>query len=197
MLQHVVTSFLAFVSTNIDDLFILMLFYGSGKVANRAIYAGQFVGIAFLVAVSFLGSLVGLFIDARFIGLLGLFPIYLAVRQAIALLRKSDDEDLETTLKDKYGVLAIAGVTIANGGDNIGVYVPLLAALDTPGKMILVMVFVLMVFVWCWFASQLVRHPKIADSMQKYGHIAMPAVLLLLGIYILAKSRAFTLFGEI
>jgi len=194
MLQNIITSFLAFVSTNIDDLFILMLFFGSGQYLNRDVFAGQYLGISLLVAISFIGSLVGLFIDARYIGLLGFFPIYLAIKQAVALFGDADEQSCELVVNEKRGVLAIAGVTIANGGDNIGVYVPLLATLSATGKVLLLVVFGVMVFVWCWLARRLAGHPSVARSLKRYGHFIMPAVLMLLGIYIIAESGAIALF---
>src|SRR6186713_3379605 len=125
MLQDVVTSVLAFISTNIDDLFVLMLFFGSERFRSGNVFTGQYLGIAFLVVVSFVGTLAGLFIDARFIGLLGLFPMYLATRQIVTLLKRGQDAQIDIAVEQTQGVIAIAGVTVANGGDNIGVYTPL------------------------------------------------------------------------
>jgi cadmium resistance protein CadD (predicted permease) len=188
MLQDFITSFLAFISTNIDDLFILMLFFGSGRFRKRNVFFGQYLGIAFLVVVSFVGSLAGLFIDSRFIGLLGLFPIYLAIKQIVAIFSKRRENDSNIVVEPTHGVLAIAGVTIANGGDNIGVYTPLLATLNVAGKIVFGLMFIIMVFVWCLLANGLSRHTRIAHTLHAYGHIFMPVVLLLLGIYILVES---------
>ncbi|HTF19771.1 MAG TPA: cadmium resistance transporter [Chryseolinea sp.] len=190
MLQEVVTSFLAFISTNIDDLFVLMLFFGSGRIRPRDVFTGQYLGIAFLVIVSFVASLAGLFIDSRFIGLLGLFPIYLAVKQLVKLFSKQHEDESGMAAQTTPGILAIAVVTVANGGDNLGVYTPLLATLSAAGKAVFGMVFLVMVFVWCSLAIGLVRQPRIARTLQAYGHVIMPIVLLLLGLFILYESGA-------
>jgi cadmium resistance transport/sequestration family protein len=195
MVDTFVTSILAFAATNIDDIFILTLFYGSRKYSPSTIIAGQFLGIFFLVGISLLASFIGNFVDARYIGLLGFFPIYLSVRQTIKAFQ-NDDEDgqspkFQTTKRG--GVFAIASVTIANGGDNIGVYVPLLSTFAMGEKLQLVGIFVFMVFLWCYVARYLSRHPLLSDALDKYSHILLPFVLFALGVFILIESRAYTL----
>ena len=77
-METILTSIIAFASTNIDDLFILTLFFGDKRYKPLDIYLGQYLGIIVLIAISVSGSLIGNFIDSKYIGLLGLFPIYLA-----------------------------------------------------------------------------------------------------------------------
>jgi cadmium resistance protein CadD (predicted permease) len=193
MLETIITSILAFVSTNIDDIFLLMLFFGSGKFKSSQIITGQYLGIAALTLASFAGSFIGNLIDPRLIGLLGFFPIYLAVKQIIVLVKGERGEDAAETPQSNLNILAISTVTIANGGDNIGVYIPLLATMDTQGKMLLLIVFAIMVYFWCITAKYLAHHPLLAKSLSRYGHIIMPIVLLALGIFILYESDSFSL----
>lgn len=56
MLNNIITSIVAFASTNVDDIFILMLFYGSRKFKPFKIILGQYLGIAILVITSFIGA---------------------------------------------------------------------------------------------------------------------------------------------
>ncbi|MFL5538288.1 MAG: cadmium resistance protein, partial [Longimicrobiaceae bacterium] len=46
-----------FVSTNIDDIFLLSAFFADGHLRPRSIVAGQFLGIGVLVAASTLAAL--------------------------------------------------------------------------------------------------------------------------------------------
>ena len=59
MLTAIVTAALAFAATNIDDIVLLTMWFGSagGILRGRHIVAGQYVGFAVLVAVSLLGAL--------------------------------------------------------------------------------------------------------------------------------------------
>ena len=196
LLQNLLTSILAFVSTNIDDIFILMLFFGSKKIRTSSIIAGQYLGIGALVAVSLLTSYIGNFVDQRFIGILGLFPIFLAVKQILQLVKPEEQQGEDDDVTLKTSILAVAGVTIANGADNIGVYVPLLTTMTEFAKIQMVMVFIVMTYVWCMMGRYLASRPVIARQLEKFGHIIMPVVLLLLGLFILIESGTFSLLMQ-
>jgi cadmium resistance transport/sequestration family protein len=199
MLQNIVTSFLAFASTNIDDLFILMLLYGSHQYKPSHIITGQYLGISTLVIIALAASFIGAFIDTRYIGLLGLFPVYLGLKQVYELITKQAEESGDQVNLPGKGsdIIAIATLTIANGGDNIGIYVPLLTTLSYIEKIGLVVVFIIMVFVWCQAAKYLAAHPLMAKTLNKYAHVIMPIVLLLLGILIITESRTLTLLNDL
>jgi hypothetical protein len=61
-------------------------------------------------------------------------------------------------------VLAVAGVTIAHGSDNIAIYVPILATQTTVGIFTTVAVFFLLTGVWLVLARWFVRHPALGAS---------------------------------
>jgi cadmium resistance protein CadD (predicted permease) len=88
----------------------------------------------------------------------------------------------------RWKTLAVAGVTIANGGDNLAVYVPLFAR--EPSLVPLnAVVFALMTLVWCWFGSALLRLPHLGVVLIRLSHVVLPTVLVLLGLWILADAR--------
>jgi cadmium resistance protein CadD (predicted permease) len=192
------TSILAFASTNIDDLFILTLFFGNKSFKSAEIFAGQILGISSLIAISLVGSLAGLVVDPAYIGLLGLVPIYLGLKAAWSLFKNEPGVELGDKLNKTEGranVLTVAGVTIANGGDNIGIYVPLFAAMDWMDRSVIITVFLVMTITWCFAAKYLTKHPYVAEALDKYGHLVTPVVLVLLGIYILYESGSFGLLN--
>ena len=194
MIETLLTSIIAFGATNIDDIFILTLLYGSRKYSHLQILTGQFLGIFVLVALSIIISMVGAIVDPRLIGLLGLFPIYLGIRQVIDLLRGRDDrQSSEIQTASSITVLSIALITIANGGDNIGVYVPLFVTLTTSEKIQLCLVFAIMVYIWCVIARYLADHPILRNSLDKYSHRLVPIVLIAIGVFILVESKALSL----
>lgn len=196
-MEIIITSLIAFASTNVDDIFLLTLFYGDKRFRHREILAGQLLGIGTLIAISLAGSLLGLLVAPPYMGLLGLIPIFLGVKGIIALWRNdadADDEDLHTR-KGKSRLLSVAGVTIANGGDNIGIYVPLFATFAWPDKVVMITIFFLMTFVWCFTARYFVKHPYVAKNVERYGHIVTPFVLVALGVYIFYENGTFGLLG--
>lgn len=74
-MEILITSVIAFTSTNLDDIFLLTLFYGNKEFKSKDIIAGQLLGISTLIAVSLIGSLIGLLVPQAYIGLLGLVPM--------------------------------------------------------------------------------------------------------------------------
>lgn len=131
------TSIIAFISTNIDDLFILTLFFGNSRIRPSQIIGGEFLGIIALIVVSMPASLIGLVIDPSYIGVLGLVPIYLGLKGIWQLIGPKEEDETSGQVKtDRNKVLAVAGVTFANGGDNIGIYAPLFGTLGWTGKLL-------------------------------------------------------------
>ena len=188
VLDAIVAGVVSFAATNIDDIFILMLFFAhvGGEFRNWHIVAGQYLGFAALVGLSVLGSLGVLLVPEEWSGWLGLVPIFLGIRVLIKLRNESEDsKPLERT-----GIFGVAAVTFANGGDDIGIYVPLFASAGFTSMWIIVFVFFILVAVWCYAGYRLGGHPTIAEKLGRYGHIMVPFVLIGLGIYILLKSGA-------
>ena len=80
--------------------------------------------------------------------------------------------------------LSIAAITLANGADNVGVYVPFFVASRTHLQLVLV-VYGLLVLVWCAVGKWLGRHVLALKSLARWGHWIVPFVLIGLGAYIL------------
>jgi cadmium resistance transport/sequestration family protein len=187
------TSIIAFVSTNIDDIFLLILFFGNKKFKPSQIVVGQLLGISALIIISVIGSLVGILINPSYIGLLGLFPIYLGVRELWEMKKGDGDSEEESINSLKTGILAVAGITIANGGDNVGIYIPLFTTLTWASKSVMIVIFLVLTLVSCVVARYLTTHPLVANAIEKYGKRITPVVLILLGIYILYENNTFGL----
>ncbi len=196
-MELIITSIIAFASTNIDDIFILMLFFANKQYKTKHVVIGQYLGIIALIIISLIGSLIGLFVEQKYIGLLGLFPVYFGIRGIIQLIQ-SKDEDKQEEAKVNSGksskTFFVAAVTFANGGDNIGIYIPLFTTLLIHQKAIMISIFLLIVAVWCIAARYIGKHPIVATIIDKYSHIITPMMLILLGIYIVYESGAFKFF---
>jgi len=198
-MEIIVTSLLAFASTNLDDIFILALFFGSRQFSDKAIVLGQFAGISALIGVSWIGSFIGLIVSPQYIGLLGFMPVYFGIKGIIRLARNQhEDPDLHAPghqpsgaipKKEKfYAVLTVTSVTIANGGDNISIYLPLYATLSPTHQVIMTLSFLVMTAAWCALAKYVTLHPVVKKAIDRYGHIITPFVLILLGLYIFYES---------
>lgn len=197
----------SFIVTNIDDIFVLMLLFSQASSQAKAsngrtmkgnriypkdIVIGQYLGFALLVLISLLATFGVTLIPDQWVGLLGLIPIYLGVK----LFIKGEDEDegaiLSSLNKFNKFYLSVAFITFANGGDNIGIYIPFFSTLNNNQLVITVVTFFIMVAVWCLIGYRLARFRYVSETLEKYGRWVIPIVFIGLGFYIMAENNIFS-----
>jgi cadmium resistance protein CadD (predicted permease) len=165
--------------TNIDDLLLLALFFARSRSPVK-IVAGQYLGFAGILAASVVGALGATLLPEHVRPWLGLLPIALGIK---AFLQRSTDDEPDDV---GPGVLAVAGVTLANGGDNIGVYVPVFTTSGDIG--VYVVVFLVLVGVWCAAGRFLATREVVARTLSRWGHVLLPVVLIGVGVLILLSG---------
>lgn len=179
----VVLGVAVFASTNLDDIFVLMLFFADKQFSTRHIVIGQYAGILLLILLSILASLMALVLPAHWLGIL---PIALGLKK-LWDLRTDSTTQAEVLPVYEAGmgtrIFSVAAVTVANGGDNIGIYTPLFAN-STPVQMgLLIVIFLLMTALWCGIGYWVIQ--RAGHTIQKLGQIVLPFVLIGLGLWIL------------
>jgi cadmium resistance transport/sequestration family protein len=202
---------IAFAVTNIDDIIILLLFFSQvdNKLGRQHIVVGQYLGFTAIIIASLPGFFGGLIVPREWIGLLGLLPIAIGIKQLMS--REKDTTQVQTVTSDfKYAsssnpivafllsvlnpqTYKVAAVTVANGGDNISIYIPLFAGNQLASLVVILGVFFVMVGVWCAIAYFLTRQPTIADVLSRYGRHVVPFVLIGLGLSIMYERGTFGL----
>lgn len=199
LLTAIITGLTAFAATNLDDIVVLSLFFSQIDTCfrRRHIVIGQYLGFSTLVVAS-LPSFFGKFIlPESWIGLLGIVPIIIGINRLLNQ-ETSDTEDLTTPESSQawwsnflspqtYGV---AAVTIANGSDNISIYMPMFATNTWDSLLVILVVFFVMVGVWCYTAYYLTQIQAIASAITRYGNSLVPFILMGLGLSILIESHA-------
>src|ERR687895_2396740 len=85
----------AFVATNIDDLLILIAFFANRRFPLPQIVLGQYAGMGALLAISIVGSLIALIVPNNLIGLIGIFPIAIGIKELLELLKNGDNNEEE------------------------------------------------------------------------------------------------------
>jgi cadmium resistance protein CadD (predicted permease) len=205
----------AFATTFDDNLYLTAFF---GKVNHtfhpRHIIIGEFVGFTTLVMASLPGFFGGLVLPEAWVGLLGILPIIIGISH---LMSREEEEDtvqavsvnfghevktqrhkksLIATLKDPQ-TYRVSAVTIANGGNNIGIYVPLFASSSFPNLAVILCVCYLAIGLWCFLSYNLTRNPIMASVMTRYGRKVFPFVLIYLGLSIIVKSGTYQLFPNL
>lgn len=197
LITAISTGFTAFTATNLDDILILMLFFSQVNAIFRKhhIVAGQYIGFAALVLASLPSFFGSLLLPRPCIGLLGLVPIAIGISRLVITNEENDTESEEIPVKSAWfssfispQAYSVAAVTFANGGDNIGIYMPLFASCTWQNLLIILAVFFSLVGVWCFAANKLTQVPAIADNLTRYGNHLVPFVLMSLGVLILIDS---------
>jgi len=213
----------AFIGANLDDILLLTVFFsqvGRGYTVWQ-IVAGQYLGVTALVALSLPGYFGGTLVPARWIGLLGLIPIAMGIRQLFRISTGTDDSDsdAETPLlddghrtggaedrpADRTGsclsamltpqVYAVAGVTIADGSEEIGIFVPFFATCNRRELLQTLAVFYVLTGFWCYVGYWVSGRAAVGAVFKAYGHLLVPLVLIGLGVYVLVANGTYVLFG--
>jgi cadmium resistance transport/sequestration family protein len=199
LLTAIPTALTAFTATNLDDIVVLSLFFSQVNTCfrRRHIVIGQYLGFIALVVASLPSFFGRLIIPASWIGLLGIVPILIGIHR---LFNQDNDEETEDSNTPEsspawwnnflspqtYGV---AAVTIANGSDNISIYMPMFATNTWDSLLVILAVFFVMVGVWCYTAYYLTKLQAIASAITRYGNSLVPFILMGLGVSILIESQ--------
>jgi cadmium resistance protein CadD (predicted permease) len=194
LLSPIVLGIALFASTNIDDLFVLLGLFSDPRYRRSDVVLGQYAGIAILFGVSVAASLISLALAPEYVGLLGLAPIAIGLKRLLEL-RGGGAEEAGEAAGSGANIVAVASVTVANGGDNIGIYTPLFAIRPAGDIAIVAIVFVAMTAAWLFAAYRLTVHPRLGAPIRRYGPQVVPFVLIGLGIMILAEAGSVALLG--
>ena len=185
------SAIVVFISTSIDDLVLLILFHSQARTRGQrlSILVGQVGGIGILVLISLVGSyLASRMLEGWVIGLLGFIPIVLGIK---AMLGR-DEEKEELVKAGRKGLLAtVTLVTIASGGDNLGVYIPWFATLDQASLGLTMLVFLALILLFWALGYLLANQSHIKTLLSRFSAVLVPVVFLLLGLVILSENGTF------
>lgn len=167
MVTTIISSFIAFTSTNIDDIFILLVLFSQvktgvckeedrtfqrkTKIKELYIVIGQYLGFSVIIFLSIIGSLSSFFIPISWIGLLGFVPIYMGIKGLFSLRSNKNNE-------------------------------------------VILIIFFCMIAIWSLIGYTLLRAPIFAKVLERNCHIIVPIVLIGLGMFMLFRSNTIELF---
>lgn len=188
-----------FIATNIDDIIILSLFFGRGQGqpgTTRRILLGQYLGFLGILGAAVLAALgAQALLPDQVLPYFGLIPLGLGLWATWQAWRNRDDDDDDAAQLEgkRVSVWTVAAVTFANGGDNIGVYVPVFVSVSWSTILAYCIVFLLLVAVLVFVARWITSRKPIAEALERWEHILFPALLIGLGVVILISGGAFGL----
>ena len=216
LLSTLVTGFVAFTLTDIDDLILLILFFSQTKksLTKREVILGQYLGFLVLLLLTTLGYLGTLVIPLAWIGLLGLVPFIRGLNELYKRFFSKNRSSLDqkdsspsTVFSSRLDrvfarlfnprVSAIVVLTIGNGSDHLSVYIPLFAH-STSGQVgIYMILFLFLVGVWCILGYTISHLPGIAQVLEHTSSFILPFVMMGLGLYILWKNGTFLMLFQL
>ena|ERR1700722_17272111 len=187
----------AFASTNVDDLFLLASLFVDVEFGTLSVVIGQFLGMSCLVLLSILAALFTMSISAGSISLLGFAPLLLGINRLWKLLQgRSGIDSTDENRPDFVGTdrlrfkwarsktALVTLLTMANGGDNLSVYIPLFSIHRTFIPLY-ALIFGGMTALWCLLAFYLTSHRLFGKRIKRYGRFIIPFILIGIGLHVL------------
>jgi cadmium resistance protein CadD (predicted permease) len=195
MLSTLGVAITMFVASNIDDIFVLLVFFGHRKFHAHQVIIGQYLGFSALVGVSLAASFVSLILAPAYVGLLGFLPVLIGLKKLYDAWRGDEDDETDVPKAGLGNALAVATVTMANGSDDIGIYTPVFATSTKAEIALIIIVFVGGVAVWLFFSHWLVNHRSLGVPIRRYGHWLVPFALIGIGAIIVYDAGSLSLLG--
>lgn len=189
----------AFVGTNVDNTVVTAALV-AGAPLDRAhrIAAGQVVGFVAVVCVAGAAAALLFEFSPAAVGLLGFVPLAIGVRGLIGLLGRGGTGEGRigsrwrrrpaTDRAVGRSLTAAALVTLAAGGDNLAVYIPLFR-LGGAGKLSAIALVFAAGEVGVTAAILAAgRHPGARSVMTRLGEVAVPLLLCAVGVLVLLTA---------
>ncbi len=166
----------------------------------RRIAAGQVLGFVVLVSASAAAATLLFEFSTAVVGLLGLVPLAIGLHGLASLARARRQETTGAAGTERARRRAVgqslttaAVVTVAAGGDNLAVYIPLFHGTHGWGLLGLAVGFAAGEVLVTWLVLAGGRHPHARIVMTRLGAVAVPALLCTVGVLVLVVAGTFSL----
>lgn len=197
-LNAIGTACSSFFITNIDDLFILVTFFaeastGKSLLTPLTITLGQYVGFTIILAVSMIGFAATVVLPTEPIGFLGFLPMLLGFWSLLDLVVGGDEEEDEVEVETGgwKAISKVAMITVINGGDNIGTYIPLFSQAKNADMVIYLITYYVLLGVLCFFAWLVMQQKDILRVAERYAQVIVPVLYMGLGLFIMIGSECY------
>lgn len=199
-------------ATTFDDNIYLTGFFSETNRHFRPIHVvvGELLGFSALISTSFLASrLLAETVPLSIIGWLGLMPVLIGLFNLLQLFQPAQIRELEPpilkaseaegfaskrlklgTVLRQHHTYKVSAVTISNGGNNLSIYIPLLATSSTTSAVLTIAICYTAVVTWLTLSFRLTRLPAVAIHLSRHARRLFPFVLMWLGFRILNDSGA-------
>lgn len=190
IISGIILGISAYISTNIDNLFILLTIHSDRYASKIRVLSGYAAWVVLMLASMLVFSLVRDFIPVNFLELLGIIPLLVGLQKLYTLFREKEDKNNQPLKKPAadIGALAVLTILTANSGDTLTVFVPLIMESELMVAIIIGAAFILISCLWYIISIRIVRHSFVSDFTHRYGKYIVPFAMMAIGIYILSNS---------
>lgn len=196
MLANLIKATLAFLATDMDDLFLLVTFLmvavseaaGQKRKDIIKVFIGQILGFIAIVLLADLGSLGIRMLSKDFIAGLGAIPLFMGL-QIFWTEHHSKQEHQKKNISQHIVSVGFVFITIlADGGDNLGVYIPFFSTLNNTNLIMVNIYLVILICLWCGVGLWLTRFKNFESFFHKHGENITGIILIVLGIALIYQG---------
>jgi cadmium resistance protein CadD (predicted permease) len=183
----------AYIGTNLDNLILLVALYARFPRRTRTVAMGYIVGMLVIGAISIAIGEGGGLIPIDSLGILGMVPIALGIMALFQLFQNRQSGEAArpaSEVSTKAVFLSVLTTQLSNGADSIITFSVFLAESTDATDYLIALTFLCMIGVFAWLAYYLLRHRRLSDAVDRYGHYVTPFILILVGVYILANTSS-------
>jgi cadmium resistance protein CadD (predicted permease) len=178
----------AFLSTNLDNATVTVAMVAAAPAErSHRIAVGQVIGFVVLVVVATAAAILLFEFSPATVGLLGLVPLALGLR-GFVLLRRGQDRTTAEQRAVGSGVIAALLLTIAAGGDNLAVYIPLFRVGGGSNIVAIAVVFGIGEILLTVFVLYAGNHPQMRRVSARLGAIALPILMCAVGVLVMLRA---------
>jgi cadmium resistance protein CadD (predicted permease) len=178
----------AFVGTNTDNGLVAMAMVAAAPPERaRRIALGQLLGFLILVGVAVATAFALFELSTRVVGLLGLVPLALGIKGLVSL-RHAEGRGATSRRAVGRGVVAATFVTVAAGGDNLAVYIPLFRVAGVTSLTVTGLVFTALEVALTMAVVRVGGHPRLRSVATRIGAVTTPLLFCLVGVLVLWRA---------
>jgi len=181
----------AYVATNLDNFVLLVSLLARYRHHTSNVVAGYFGCMLILGFVGFWIGKAANIAPVEYLGLFGLVPISIGIAELIQWRRRGVKPTIANE-KSADGVQKGFTVTLisqlGNGADTLVVFGVLFADSMPSADILIIITLAVMAVIFVLAGIYTVRHPAPGKWIDRYAHRAMPFILILVGVYVLANT---------
>lgn len=182
-------AFLAFSTTNLDNVLLLVGFAARPGQPFAAVAGGALLGVTAMLALLVAAAVLADFVPMLWLGWLGLIPLAMGLRELARLGTTVGAADPDgTDAVRPIGAVGVAGVMLAHSGDSFGALAPLFAETRRALLPLIATVVLVVTGLACGLARWIVSHPRVGPAIRAVAPRLVPFVLIAVGLYVLTNS---------